>query len=573
MESLTIERSIYRLSSALAYRLTSRAALPLAVELEDLVLIESCRSLGITEKEMWIMSPGMFQSNDAIIEAYHCILEGFLFQLQLPMGEEPNTNEWWLRANMRGGGGGGVSTSFDPTSSNFGGSRSVLRSSYMSSHEFFSHFRPKNSDWKGLAARHDLLRRYKVVIAQPASTPRPSSSSSSTSLPITDGDETMEAAPQHINNTTDQIIPSSSSSSSSSTATTTTTTLATPTIITKLVYDFPSARVPSTVDDLLRIGGCSASQVEGLMTFITSASAGSSSSSFSTTLGGGGGGVSSESLPVMLDNTLTVLKEVKEFNIKTTKVIEAVRSLRGSSTSAENQLIKSMQLRRPLPSINDVFVSLSAKYQGGGGGGGGGGINSASQLSEFSRGGRGRGRGGRGRGGGARGGGIIAPGRKRGRPPSSSSTVSAAGKRGGLSSSFSHSLVTSASDKVKPSIIRFQSSALSQSSLSQSSLSQSALSQSALSQSALSQSALSQTRNEESGFHGSSVAVLSSTSFAGETDSSGGGRGGGEGGGGDDEVMNSAMNSGLSAGAASVVRTDGRGNDIELIEALFEETS
>jgi hypothetical protein len=566
MESLTIERSIYRLSSALAYRLTSRAALPLAVELEDLVLIESCRSLGITEKEMWIMSPGMFQSNDAIIEAYHCILEGFLFQLQLPMGEEPNTNEWWLRANMRGGGGGGVSISFDPTSSNFGGSRSVLRSSYMSSHEFFSHFRPKNSDWKGLAARHDLLRRYKVVIAQPASTPRPSSSSSSTSLPITDGDETMEAAPQHINNTTDQIIPSSSSSSSTTT-TSTTTTLATPTIITKLVYDFPSARVPSTVDDLLRIGGCSASQVEGLMTFITSASAGSSSSSFSTTLGGGGGGgVSSESLPVMLDNTLTVLKEVKEFNIKTSKVIEAVRSLRGSSTSAENQLIKSMQLRRPLPSINDVFVSLSAKYQGGGGGGVGvGGINSASQLSEFSRGGRGRGRGGRGRGGGARGGGIIAPGRKRGRPPSSSSTVSATGKRGGLSSSFSHSLVTSTSDKVKPSIIRFQSSALSQSSLSQS----------ALSQSALSQSALSQTRNEESGF--SSVAVLSSTSFAGETGSSsgGGGRGGGGGGGGggDDEVMNSAMNSGLSAGAASVVRTDGRGNDMELIEALFEETS
>jgi hypothetical protein len=566
MESLTIERSIYRLSSALAYRLTSRAALPLAVELEDLVLIESCRSLGITEKEMWIMSPGMFQSNDAIIEAYHCILEGFLFQLQLPMGEEPNTNEWWLRANMRGGGGGGVSISFDPTSSNFGGLRSVLRSSYMSSHEFFSHFRPKNSDWKGLAARHDLLRRYKVVIAQPASTPRPSSSSSSTSLPITDGDETMEAAPQHINNTTDQIIPSSSSSSSTTT-TSTTTTLATPTIITKLVYDFPSARVPSTVDDLLRIGGCSASQVEGLMTFITSASAGSSSSSFSTTLGGGGGGgVSSESLPVMLDNTLTVLKEVKEFNIKTSKVIEAVRSLRGSSTSAENQLIKSMQLRRPLPSINDVFVSLSAKYQGGGRGGVGvGGINSASQLSEFSRGGRGRGRGGRGRGGGARGGGIIAPGRKRGRPPSSSSTVSATGKRGGLSSSFSHSLVTSTSDKVKPSIIRFQSSALSQSSLSQS----------ALSQSALSQSALSQTRNEESGF--SSVAVLSSTSFAGETGSSsgGGGRGGGEGGGGggDDEVMNSAMNSGLSAGAASVVRTDGRGNDMELIEALFEETS
>jgi len=559
MESLTIERSIYRLSSALAYRLTSRAALPLAVELEDLVLIESCRSLGITEKEMWIMSPGMFQSNDAIIEAYHCILEGFLFQLQLPMGEEPNTNEWWLRANMRGGGGGGVSTSFDPTSSNFGGSRSVLRSSYMSSHEFFSHFRPKNSDWKGLAARHDLLRRYKVVIAQSASTPRPSSSSSSTSLPLTDGDETMEAAPQYINNTTDQIIPSSFSSSSS--ATTTTTTLATPTIITKLVYDFPSARVPSTVDDLLRIGGCSASQVEGLMTFITSASAGSSSSSFSKTLGGGGGGVSSESLPVMLDNTLTVLKEVKEFNIKTTKVIEAVRSLRGSSTSAENQLIKSMQLRRPLPSINDVFVSLSAKYQGGGGGGGG--INSASQLSEFSRGGRGRGRGGRGRGGGGRGAGIIAPGRKRGRPPSSSSTVSATGKRGGLSSSFSHSLVTSASDKVKPSIIRFQSSALSQSSLSQSSLSQSALSQ----------SALSQTRNEESGYHGSSVAVLSSTSFAGETGSSGGGRGGGEGEGGDDEVMNSAMNSGLSAGAASVVRTDGRGNDMELIEALFEETS
>jgi hypothetical protein len=564
MESLTIERSIYRLSSALAYRLTSRAALPLAVELEDLVLIESCRSLGITEKEMWIMSPGMFQSNDAIIEAYHCILEGFLFQLQLPMGEEPNTNEWWLRANMRGGGGGGVSSSFDPTSSNFGGSRSVLRSSYMSSHEFFSHFRPKNSDWKGLAARHDLLRRYKVVKAQPASTPRPSSSSSSTSLPITDGDETMEAAPQYINNTRDQIIPSSSSSSSS--ATTTTTTLATPTIITKLVYDFPSARVPSTVDDLLRIGGCSASQVEGLMTFITSASAGSSSSSFSTTLGGGGGGVSSESLPVMLDNTLTVLKEVKEFNIKTTKVIEAVRSLRGSSTSAENQLIKSMQLRRPLPSINDVFVSLSAKYQGGGGGGGG--INSASQLSEFSRGGRGRGRGGRGRGGGARGGGIIAPGRKRGRPPSSSSTIPATGKRGGLSSSFSHSLVTSTSDKVKPSIIRFQSSALSYSSLSQSSLSQSALSQSALSQ-----SALSQTRNEESGYHGSSVAVLSSTSFAGETGSSGGGRGGGEGEGGDDEVMNSAMNSGLSAGAASVVRTDGRGNDMELIEALFEETS
>jgi len=28
--------------------------------------------------------------------------------------------------------------------------------------------------------------------------------------------------------------------------------------------------------------------------------------------------------------------------------------------------------------------------------------------------------------------------------------------------------------------------------------------------------------------------------------------------------------SGLSAAAASVVRTDGRGNDIELIDALFE---
>ena len=36
--------------------------------------------------------------------------------------------------------------------------------------------------------------------------------------------------------------------------------------------------------------------------------------------------------------------------------------------------------------------------------------------------------------------------------------------------------------------------------------------------------------------------------------------------------MSSAMiSSGLSAGAASVVRTDGRGNDMELIEALFEE--
>lgn len=82
-----------------------------------------------------------------------------------------------------------------------------------------------------------------------------------------------------------------------------------------------------------------------------------------------------------------------------------------------------------------------------------------------------------------------------------------------------------------------------------------------VSQSAVSFTGSSTSIPVETNIASSSSASLSTMMVNANSDEGGGGR-----------AMNSAMiSSGLSAGAASVVRTDGRGNDMELIEALFEE--
>ena len=53
MEPATKERSIFRLSCALAMRLTSRASLPLAAELEDLCLVEGATALAGVDAWPW----------------------------------------------------------------------------------------------------------------------------------------------------------------------------------------------------------------------------------------------------------------------------------------------------------------------------------------------------------------------------------------------------------------------------------------------------------------------------------------------------------------------------------------
>ena len=150
------ERSIARLSQALARRLTARPALALAAEAEDQVLVEGCASQGVGARALFDMSSGQIQARPQLVRAYHCVLEGVLAGIAEPVGASPRaSHEWWAAVDGRAPPPDAYASASASSSPPL-----LARGEPVGAAALVAHYRPADGNWEALAARGGLLQRY-----------------------------------------------------------------------------------------------------------------------------------------------------------------------------------------------------------------------------------------------------------------------------------------------------------------------------------------------------------------------------------------------------------------------------
>jgi hypothetical protein len=173
MDHLIQERCINALTIAIGPRYKLRSSVCLAEDLEDLILVEAARSVGVGSDVLSRLPQQIISKRGDILAAYHLILEALLFQLGLA---ELNSAEWWARVNSAAraplAAGGGSSSAVNVQGVAGGaGAEQQGGPGMLSVEAFFEHYRPRGGDtWEALARRSGGLDKYRcpATAANPA---------------------------------------------------------------------------------------------------------------------------------------------------------------------------------------------------------------------------------------------------------------------------------------------------------------------------------------------------------------------------------------------------------------------
>ena len=147
--SLIQERAIHSLTLAIGDRLRLVSPVCFAEELEDCIMAESAKLIGLKDDTFIRLPPSYLSQRKDMMRRYHEILEGLIVQLDATQNEDMNTDEWWNKVNRiqhRNEGSAGLSGDFVTPSS------------------FFEHYRPTKTgeSWGSLAIKAGRMQKYLV---------------------------------------------------------------------------------------------------------------------------------------------------------------------------------------------------------------------------------------------------------------------------------------------------------------------------------------------------------------------------------------------------------------------------
>ena len=174
MDSLVQERCIFALTIALGSRYYLRSSVSMAVDLEDLILVEASRSCGLGRDVLSRLPQQIISRRADVVVAYHTVLEALVYQLGRA---ELNSGEWWDRVNASARSAGGAAAASASSSSSSvalalaelsllagGGGAAPVQPVSLSVEAFFDHYRPRGSEtWGSLAERSGGMAKYQRV--------------------------------------------------------------------------------------------------------------------------------------------------------------------------------------------------------------------------------------------------------------------------------------------------------------------------------------------------------------------------------------------------------------------------
>ena len=156
MEPTVQERAIHALTLAIGIRLRLCSPITLATALEDLLLCEAARAVGMPRDVLTSRPPQLLRKRPGLVHAYHVVLEGFLVGLASP---PLNTAAWWAEVNrgVAALGGSGATGGGVGAAAAAGGGGGVLSEGDAAAAalapSFFEHYRPRGETWAAAAER------------------------------------------------------------------------------------------------------------------------------------------------------------------------------------------------------------------------------------------------------------------------------------------------------------------------------------------------------------------------------------------------------------------------------------